>query len=190
MIVFPTMITMGLAGVWHGAGLQFLVFGLLHGLYLTVNHFYRTFGPRVPETPPHPFFRFSADIGKIALTYLAVVVAQVFFRAPTLQEAVAILKGMAGLSGRVTTHIYRSSDHFPSMKWELFLCFLFLVVWTMPNSLQIMRNYEPTLSKLKSTSLIKLEWKPNVAWGFAMAVVALVGLLAVTGVTEFLYFRF
>ncbi len=38
MIAIPIFITMVLAGVWHGAGLTFLIFGLLHGTYLIINH--------------------------------------------------------------------------------------------------------------------------------------------------------
>ncbi len=37
----PTMVTMVICGVWHGAGFQFIAFGLLHGVYLIINHGYR-----------------------------------------------------------------------------------------------------------------------------------------------------
>ncbi|MGG1947195.1 MBOAT family O-acyltransferase [Trinickia sp. NRRL B-1857] len=40
-IAVPTFYTMGLAGIWHGAGLQYLIYGLLHAAYLTVNHAWR-----------------------------------------------------------------------------------------------------------------------------------------------------
>jgi alginate O-acetyltransferase complex protein AlgI len=41
LVLVPTFLTMGLAGAWHGAGLQFVIFGLLHGAYLTINHVWR-----------------------------------------------------------------------------------------------------------------------------------------------------
>ena len=45
MVLFPTFITMALAGIWHGSGLTFLVFGLLHAVYLIVNHAWRVLRP-------------------------------------------------------------------------------------------------------------------------------------------------
>jgi D-alanyl-lipoteichoic acid acyltransferase DltB (MBOAT superfamily) len=190
MIAFPTIYTMALAGIWHGAGPQFFVFGLLHGIYLVINHAYRSFGPRVPAKPPHPVWRFTADLGKIALTYLAVLVAQVYFRASSLHEAGEILRGMIGFHGWSHPRSYQIMDSHPSIRWACCLGVLFMVVWTMPNSLQILRLYEPTLSKLRSTSLVQFAWRPTLAWSLATAVVAFVALLEITGVTEFIYFRF
>src|SRR5258708_34888510 len=43
LVAFPTITTMYLAGIWHGAGLQFVIFGVLHGLHLIVNHAGRIF---------------------------------------------------------------------------------------------------------------------------------------------------
>ena len=41
LIAFPTIFSMLVIGVWHGAGWQFAIFGLLHGLFLTVNNGWR-----------------------------------------------------------------------------------------------------------------------------------------------------
>jgi alginate O-acetyltransferase complex protein AlgI len=186
MIAFPTFYTMILAGIWHGAGLQFLIFGLLHATYLTINHAWRSFGPRVPATPPHPVLRIAADFAKIALTFFAVLLAQVFFRAPSVHDAVAILRDMAGVHGLLDPSI----PHRQVAETGLLLVTLFLIVWTMPNSLQILDRFEPTLSKLKFDSPLSFSWQPNLAWAFGVAIGAAVALLAVTGMTEFIYFRF
>ena len=50
IIVVPTFVTMTLIGVWHGAGLQFVVFGLLHAVYLSINHAWRIFRPIAKRT--------------------------------------------------------------------------------------------------------------------------------------------
>ena len=182
MIAFPTFFTMTLAGIWHGAGLTFLVFGLLHAFYLTVNHAWRSFGPRVPEKPPHPVLRIAADVSKIALTYLAVLVAQVFFRATSVHAGIALLEDMGGRHG--FSGASALAGH------AALILAVFLIVWFMPNSLQILHAHQPTLSKINPGRWSIAQLKPNIAWGVAVGLVGALALLAVTGMTEFLYFRF
>ena len=66
---------MALAGIWHGGGLTFLIFGLLHAVYITVNHAWRILHPH-----PGPDTRVSI-VGRVALTYLCVLVGAIMFRA-------------------------------------------------------------------------------------------------------------
>ncbi len=98
MIAIPIAVTMTLAGIWHGAGLQFLIFGLLHGVYLTVNHAWRIFGPaHLARDFQNRWIRAAAVIASVLLTYCAALVAQVFFRAASTGDAIGLLAGMAGL---------------------------------------------------------------------------------------------
>ena len=41
LVAFPMLLTMLVSGIWHGAGYTFIVWGLLHGCYLTINHAWR-----------------------------------------------------------------------------------------------------------------------------------------------------
>lgn len=81
------LITMILGGLWHGAGINFIIWGALHGLYLVINHFWRWLRLPMP-----------AMLGW-AVTFLAVALAWVPFRAATLADAQAIYAGMLGLNG-------------------------------------------------------------------------------------------
>ena len=47
LIMFPTILTMFVSGLWHGAGYGFVVWGLLHGVYLTANHAWRMIATRL-----------------------------------------------------------------------------------------------------------------------------------------------
>jgi alginate O-acetyltransferase complex protein AlgI len=82
------MVTMFLGGLWHGAAWTFVIWGLLHGVYLVVHNVLRSAG----LTPR------SAVVNR-ALTFVAVVAAFVIFRAPDLATAGDMLAGMAGLHG-------------------------------------------------------------------------------------------
>jgi alginate O-acetyltransferase complex protein AlgI len=49
LLVMPTLVTMLISGLWHGAGYTFIVWGALHGVFLSVNHGWRLLkAKRVP----------------------------------------------------------------------------------------------------------------------------------------------
>ena len=82
---------------------------------------------------------------------------------------------------------HREASHI----WKIVLAFVF--VWTAPNVLQIFANWTPTLSKPHSKGvrwMQALQWEPTLAWGFAMGLIAALAVLAISGQSEFLYFRF
>ena len=97
MIAAPTIGTMFLSGLWHGAGPQFLVFGLLHGAYLTTNHFWRLYRPRFwADAAGHDRVMRLAGL---LLTLVAAAVALTYFRADSVRAGNDIVAGMAGLHG-------------------------------------------------------------------------------------------
>jgi alginate O-acetyltransferase complex protein AlgI len=89
------MATMLLGGLWHGAGWTFIVWGGLHGLYLIINHGWRELKVRLGWGDGGSLARLASG----ALTFLAVVIAWVFFRADKFTTASSILSSMAGLNG-------------------------------------------------------------------------------------------
>lgn len=87
--------TMVLGGLWHGASWSFVLWGSLHGLYLMINHGWRALLDRAGLRWPPAVAWAGRGLGW-ALTFLAVVVAWVFFRAVTLEGAGRVLGAMAG----------------------------------------------------------------------------------------------
>jgi D-alanyl-lipoteichoic acid acyltransferase DltB (MBOAT superfamily) len=85
--VFATMVTMGLCGLWHGAGWPFVLWGLVHGAGLVVCRAWQMRGYELPD-----------GLGWV-LTFLFAVAAFVPFRAPDLGTTVQMLKGMLGAGG-------------------------------------------------------------------------------------------
>jgi alginate O-acetyltransferase complex protein AlgI len=125
------MLAMLIGGLWHGAGWTFVIWGGLHGLYLIINHGWRRFGPGSAQPG-----LVSIWSGRI-LTFLAIVVAWVFFRAEDVGDAMRLLTGMAGLadSGLSTA---RLQD-------VLVLVVMVLIVWFTPNSCEMFRAVKPVL---------------------------------------------
>ena len=173
MIALPTVVTMGLAGVWHGSGLTFLVFGLLHALFLGVNHAWRLFRRGPPSS------RRVAIAGRVLLTFLCVLLGAIVFRAPTLGAAADLLVGMAGGHGIVLV----PDDPGHAVLAIVWLGALFALVWAGPNSQQIMRE-------AAAMSPAWMLWRPNLAWAVAFGCAATLGLMSIGGTGEFLYFQF
>ena len=168
LIALPTVLTMTLCGFWHGVGSTFIVWGILHGLMLTTNQAWRTLRPR--------FWRHQASHDRVmtpvgfVLTFAAVVLTFVFFRASSVTAAIAILRGMAGLNGITVpyavglrlgtfgewlerigvTYDWSSGSQFiASFVW---LAVLFVVVTTIPNSLELLSPYRPALDFQRAES--------------------------------------
>ena len=81
------MVTMLLAGLWHGAAWRFVLWGGLHGAMLVGHRLYRRgFGPM------------PARLGQ-AITLMLVCLAWVPFRAESMPAAWAMTRGLLGLNG-------------------------------------------------------------------------------------------
>lgn len=156
------MIVMLLGGLWHGAGWTFVIWGALHGAYLCIHHLWRHYRGRTGRDHAAPYRPRVAHLPGAALTFLAVVVAWVVFRAPDVATAGTMLAGMAGLHG------------FGPIDPELaLLCApLLLIAWFAPNSQQIMAGYHvgPDRDGADHDEEIPLswwQWQPN--WRSSLA---------------------
>jgi alginate O-acetyltransferase complex protein AlgI len=83
------MATMLLGGLWHGASWTFVVWGGLHGVYLSGE---RALRARFAGYRPGPGMLLALGL----LTYVLVNVTWVFFRAHSFARAWSVLRGMAG----------------------------------------------------------------------------------------------
>jgi alginate O-acetyltransferase complex protein AlgI len=85
------MITMTLGGLWHGANWTFVVWGVLHGLYLVVHRSFRTMCQGRPRLD-WLLQTFPGTALRMAATFLCVCLGWVFFRSQTFGEAALVLK--------------------------------------------------------------------------------------------------
>src|SRR5881396_3244382 len=85
------VIVMFLGGLWHGAAWTFVVWGLLHGSYLVIEHASRAL---IGERAWTENFAVKLLLGFV--TYGAVCLAWVFFRASDFTIATRMLRGMFG----------------------------------------------------------------------------------------------
>ena len=179
MVAYPTLATMLLTGLWHGAGIQFLIFGLLHGIYLTANQAWRHFRQPRREAEVEEVTGAARMLMRLGV-YLQVALALVFFRANSLPSAWAMVRDLVGVHGVGQVGSLLDAG----------LAFaLFPVVWFLPNTQQILRE-EPGNTSAPTLWLPELKWQPNLGWGLALAVLFFAILANLGKPASFLYFQF
>ena len=182
------MIVMLLGGLWHGAGWGFIVWGALHGTYLGVNHAWRKWR----GAPDQVWW--SRGLSR-ALTFLAVVVAWVFFRAESLDSALSVLAAMSGLGGGLPANF---ADFVLQIdrKAVATIVALLIIAWFAPNTQQFMRDFmnidgAPRYRFDATTPLTGwLRWRPSPAYAVALAVLSAVTVMSLWQPSEFIYYQF
>ncbi|MGW1418949.1 MBOAT family O-acyltransferase [Bradyrhizobium manausense] len=167
------MITMLLGGLWHGAAWTFVVWGALHGAYLCVNHVFNALVPNVPTILARP-----ARIVGAALTFLAVVVAWVFFRAESVAWALRVLRAMADPS-----NIVFGREEIAAL---VLVAVYAALVWLAPNTQSLM-GYDHG-NRTVGEALRAGRMRPLFLYGASL--VLAFGILGIQSHSEFIYFRF
>ena len=186
------LVTMFLGGLWHGAGWTFIAWGSLHGLYLAINHLWRDLRRRSTRRLPGTADRLLST----AATLVLVMIAWVFFRAPTMKAAVNVLTGMTGLNGRGVA----------DKTTMAILIAIFCLVWTAPTSQKWLASHyvrrgqsrsrddqgDEALYPLPPDDRAGWHWRPTAWQGVVIGILAFFAVKAATNTasTPFLYFNF
>ncbi|MEM8807149.1 MAG: MBOAT family protein [Cyanobacteria bacterium P01_G01_bin.38] len=179
------MVTMLLGGLWHGAGWTFVLWGGLHGFYLSINHFWRKWA--VGLTLPR-------IVGWL-LTFGAVVAGWVLFRAATFADATHLLQTMVGLNGLVVP------GEAGGKLAVLTKSGLTLQPWGQLAYLPELHNSKVlpigaligligVCVKLPNTQQLVAGLRPRWYWAMGLGGVSTLCLLSLNRVSEFLYFQF
>ena len=207
------MITMVLAGAWHGAGWTFVVWGGMHGAFLVINNiwhgWHQAIASRWRVLRGGAYDRFACLV-----TFLAVSVAWVFFRAENMATSFSVLGSLFGRHGFAMPYDFQeklnaflkigdllaalgvpfTSAHGLLEKKQLVLLALMGgAVSLLPNTQQIMELAKPGLNITASPLPGRLgfaRWRPNNIFLLITLVLFLVSFLTITQKSEFIYFRF
>jgi hypothetical protein len=195
------MLTMTIGGLWHGAGWNFVIWGALHGGYLVIYQAWRRTGRALPG---------GARAGQV-LTFLCVLAAWTFFRTTSIEGALGVLGGMAGLNGVALPSVRQMGPLGPLLGPLLgglglplagtplllradelaALALMCAIVWLMPNVYQVMAAHTPAL-RLPPTAdwRGRLAWRPSLPWATATAALAGVAFFRINTTQVFLYYNF
>lgn len=88
------LIVFGVSGIWHGVGINFFIWGLLHGLYQLFDGLTIKIRTKLRALCGMEEGVFSFRFGQRIWTFVLVSFAWIFFRAPTLSDAWSVIKRM------------------------------------------------------------------------------------------------
>ena len=190
--------TMVLGGIWHGAGWGFLIWGVLHGAFLTVNHLFNKLFNRKDNANIDKFSVNHILRPGFYLTLFCAIIAWVPFRAQTLDGLMTMWAAMAGQSEE-----FKAFKFDPDI-WSAIIAGGILAILA-PNTQTLFRwlfNYEIKLDlyaaapkgqnqEAEDDNLGPIRFKAMGAiFVVIIAIAAVVGLALNNKVSEFIYFQF
>ena len=206
----PMMYAWGLAGLWHGASWNFVIYGLMQGLYLIIFQLWSKI--------KHPALSTNSILMKavtqfhaVLLTYLCVLFSWVFFRTENIISAITYLESMLGLNGIIIPFSMQSIIPTFMINLEIFefgsslknglltsnpenLLYLIsictFVVFVMPNIYEYFESHHQTKEQIFTRSLIRARWNFNLISVLIISIFAVFGIMFIQGESEFLYFQF
>jgi alginate O-acetyltransferase complex protein AlgI len=197
-------LTMLLGGLWHGAAWTFVAWGALHGFYLIVNHGWRAMRVRLGWAP-RGCGRLGGAIAT-ALTFAAVLVAWVPFRAASFDAAVRMLAGMAGQHGAAGPTgavdslfgVAYGAALYGGVDETTALAALALLTFLAPNTQEFMARFRPGLPPSRADHQPVaapsrpgiVAWQPRAGWAMVVMAALLLALSRMSGVSPFLYYQF
>jgi alginate O-acetyltransferase complex protein AlgI len=174
------MLTFLIGGLWHGAAWTFVFWGFLHGAALCVHRLWMKAGIRMNK------------VLAWFLMFNFINIAWVFFRAPSWNDALKILKGMAGLHGilvsprlagnpfwqKLTVIGIRFGEwraNLPSAETYIYFFCILLILFVLiaKNSNELLQRFQPN-------------WKN----ALAVSLMMILGLLLLNETSSFVYFNF
>ena len=213
--VVNIMITMTLTGIWHGSGWNFLIWGALHGLYLSCYQIWRNWRKNKGWDSKND--RWWYRLIAWGLTFFAWTFALVLAKTKTLAAAVVVWRGMLGLNGISIPPFLQDRLSFlkslgiqfdglmPNFSTQAstvlpLIFILMVVVWFTPNTQQWMGQYSPALDyfslkkalNTKNQFWQKLQWQPKTKWAITITIMTIYSLhvLSLSQSNRFIYFNF
>jgi alginate O-acetyltransferase complex protein AlgI len=180
------VVVMVLAGLWHGAAWNFVVWGALHAVMLSVNHLWRAVLGSTKFGAGPAYLHLCAGALARIVTFGCVVVAWIPFRADSLPAAFQMMAAAVGLG----THAPLQMPNATALAW---LAAMLIFVNFLPNSCELFRKYESALLEPRvqfKAEYAKLVWAPTWRWAAFCGVLCVVCVLTYSRASPFIYFQF
>ena len=207
----PSLLTYTLIGVWHGSGINFLLFGTMHAFFIIINNIWkRSQGIKIKNF--YKKYSLTSYLLSCFLVFLSFSISLVFFRAPTYESAVIIYKAMLSINNTIIPESWFLILHsligqnlmdfvginhgllpfFFGINQILIILLLYLFCLLAPNTKSLFHDYFPSITKSDEDRLkiFKVHWKPNIYWSIVICFLFTYTVMNLSNISEFIYFQF
>ena len=211
MMIIPSLLTYILIGVWHGSGINFLLFGAMHALFIIINNIWkRSQGIKIKNFYKKYFL--TSYLLSCFLVFLSFSISLVFFRAPTFDSALIIYKAMLSINNITIPEswfLFLQSlinrnltdlvgiNHGPlpfffGINQIISILLLYLFCILAPNTKSLFHDYFPsiTISDEERLEIFKVYWRPNIYWSILICFLFTYTVMNLSNISEFIYFQF
>lgn len=157
-------VTFLVSGIWHGANWTFIVWGIWHGVFQIIE---KAIGQQKCE------YGWYGKSIKIVITFLLVNFAWIFFRMPTLGDAVGVIKRIFDFSLPMSVYVHGFTATFFIALGVFILLFKDVRDEFFPNKFKLFNNSRPV-----------------VRWASYLFVMTMILLCGVFGADQFIYANF
>jgi len=178
----PAITTFLVAGIWHGAGWTFVVYGLIHGLAIAIYLAWSRLS--AVSLPPAAAW---------ALTMSVVVSGLVVFRAPDLASAAHILTAMWTFGQASLATMPAGAPDLPVATATAAVIVLGAIVLLLPNTHQIMNRYWMSSDQRPAGCELEaglLQWTPTPSKAVVLGALLCLAFGSLGGDSTFLYYQF
>ena len=175
----PSIFTFMVAGVWHGSGWTYVIYGVMHGVAIATFLWWREFSS-VQLPSPLAWL----------LTMLTVVCGLVMFRAPDVSTALNMFGHMWGWLSPNPEQQILSIDSAQAISMIVIMGAITLLL---PNTQQILHHEWPVVdSKPDETAAAAglVAWRPSLGTAFVSACIFTIGITSIGSSSGFLYYKF
>ena len=175
----PSIFTFMIAGVWHGSGWTFVIYGVLHGIAIATFLAWREFSG---ITLPSPL--------AWLITMVTVVCGLVMFRAADVETAMRVLGHMTMLASEPVGAVTLTIDSAQALSMIVIFGAITLLL---PNTQQILHHEWPVVdSKPDETAAAAglVAWRPGFGTAFVTACIFTIGIASIGSSSGFLYYKF
>ena len=165
-----------LSGIWHGAGWNFILWGVMHGVLYCITRWMQ---------------KRKMENGNVFLTFLFVNIAWVFFRSESIGQACLLLKRMVTGGISVPMEAIAAAFNLDEFWYVMkvlhltdfsFSKYILMVVFTLVILLMVFFG--------KNVQELAQKWKLSAVSAVMIGVVFVWCVVSLSGVSTFLYFNF